>query len=96
MRQARLTPAAREDLDRIWAFSVERWGTAQAERYVTELRDAVRRIAVDPRRGRSAENIRPGYLRYAAGSHTLYYRTSDDAVDIIRILHQWMEPERHL
>ncbi|WP_245272249.1 type II toxin-antitoxin system RelE/ParE family toxin [Xanthobacter sp. 126] len=29
-----LTPKARQDLDSIWTFSQDRWGTAQAETYV--------------------------------------------------------------
>lgn len=63
---------------------------------MTELRDAVLRTAADAGRGRSAARIRPCFRRYAAGGHMLYFRASDDAIDITRILHQRMEPDRHL
>lgn len=33
----RFTPKARQDLDDIWNFTVEHWGTAQADRYVVTI-----------------------------------------------------------
>lgn len=93
----RLTPAAQHDLSSIWDYTVERWDIAQAETYVSEIRAAVERIADDPRRGRSCEEIREGYRRYSIGSHLLFYREHPHGgVDIIRILHQRMDPTRHL
>ncbi|WP_239511281.1 type II toxin-antitoxin system RelE/ParE family toxin [Burkholderia sp. JP2-270] len=40
--------------------------------------------------------VRDGYFRYAAGSHVVFYRETDDALDVIRALHQRMDIERHL
>ena len=41
--------------------------------------------------------IRPGYLKLAAGSHTLFYRLTDDRqVDVVRVLHQRIDVDRHL
>src|SRR5205085_11563148 len=68
MNKYYLSPRARMDLREIW-HSVERWGTEQAKRYQHELRQALERLAADPRLGRSCEDIRPGYRRYMARSH---------------------------
>ena len=68
----------------------------QAETYVTEIGAAIERIADDPGRGRTCEEIREGYRRYSIGSHLLFYVESFDGVDVIRILHQRMDPTRHL
>jgi toxin ParE1/3/4 len=92
----RLTPAAQHDLSAIWDFTEDRWGVRQAEVYVTEIRVAIERIADDPRRGRACDEIREGYSRYSIGSHLLFYVASADGVDVIRILHQRMDPTQHL
>jgi toxin ParE1/3/4 len=93
----RLTPAAQRDLASIWDYTVERWDLGQAETYLNEIRAAVERIADDPGRGRHCDEIREGYLRYAIGSHLLFYRTNArGGVDVVRILHQRMDPTLRL
>ncbi|MGC4932563.1 type II toxin-antitoxin system RelE/ParE family toxin [Gordonia sp. DT30] len=92
----RLTPAAQRDLSAIWDFTEERWDVGQAETYVTEIGAAIERIAADPRRGLACDEIRHGYRRYGIGSHLLFYVERSDGVDVIRILHQHMDPGRHL
>lgn len=96
MTSYRLTPAAQRDLSAIWDYTQERWDVRQAETYANEIRAAIERIADDPRRGRSCDEIRAGYRRYAIGSHLLFYVEGEDGVDVIRILHQRMDPTRHL
>lgn len=96
MSRYRLAPAAQRDLSLIWDFTEERWGVRQAESYLTEIRAAIERIAYDPGRGRACDEIREGYRRYSIGSHLLFYVESTDGVDVIRILHQRMDPTRHL
>lgn len=96
MNEYRLTPAARRDLSSIWDFTQEHWSTSQAETYVTEIRAAIERIAADPRRGRACGEVRAGYRRYRINSHTLFYVATASGVDVIRILHQPMDPIRHL
>lgn len=92
----RLTPAARRDLSSIWDFTEERWDVRQAETYVREIEAAILRLAADPHRGRACDEIREGYRRYSIGSHLLFYVEGPDGVDVIRILHQRMDPTRHL
>ncbi|ROR72857.1 type II toxin-antitoxin system RelE/ParE family toxin [Bogoriella caseilytica] len=96
MNQYRLTPAAQRDLSSIWDFTEERWGIPQAETYIAEIRAAIERVADDPRRGRACDEIRTGYRRYGIGSHLLFYVESAEGVDLVRILHQRMDPTRHL
>ena len=96
METYRLTPAAKRDLSSIWDYTQERWDADQAELYVTEIRAAFERIAADPSRGRACDEVRPGYRRYSIGSHLVFYLDRADSVDVIRILHQRMDPTRHL
>jgi len=96
MTQYRLTPAAVADLSSIWDFTESRWDPGQADTYLAEIRAAIERIATDPERGRRCDEIREGYRHYSIGSHRIYYLTTTETVDVIRILHQRMDPNRHL
>jgi toxin ParE1/3/4 len=87
-----LSPAARADLDEIWEYSAENWGTEQAERYVFAIRAACEALASGKLKGRSTEDVRAGFRKQTVGSHLLFYRVTDEAViDVIRILHQRMD-----
>jgi len=95
--QYSLSPAARVDLDDIWDYTCERWDAKQAEKYLREIQRAIERITDNPQIGRSCDDVRPGYRKHAVGSHSLYYRITDaDLVDVVRILHQRMDVDRHL
>jgi toxin ParE1/3/4 len=92
----RLTPAAQHDLSSIWDFTEERWDGRQAETYITAIRSAIERVAADAERGRACDDIREGYRRYAIGSHLIFFVERGGGVDVIRILHQRMDPTLHL
>lgn len=91
-----LSPAARADLEQIWDYAEERWGVDQAEEYVRELRYVIERVAANPRIGRTCDDTRHGYRKVSASSHMLFYRlTAEGVVDVVRVLHQRMDTERH-
>ena len=95
MKELRLSPAAAADLDDIWQYTAEHWNADQADRYTDEIRDACHHLAAGTKRGRAVD-ARPGYLSYAISAHTIFFRAQDDALEVIRILHQRMDPDRHL
>jgi toxin ParE1/3/4 len=92
-----LSPAAQADLEQIWDYTNLHWDADQADEYLRELQRAIELVAVNPQIGRVCDEIRPGYRKLTARSHTLYYRiTSDGVVDVVRVLHQRMDIDRHL
>ena len=92
-----LSPAARTDLEQIWDYTLARWGDDQAEEYVREIQRAIDRLVDNPLIGRACDEIRTGYRKHAVGSHTLYYRlAAGEVIDVVRILHQRMDIDRHL
>lgn len=95
-RTYRLSPLAETDLEDIWTYTARTWSIAQADRYTTDIIDAVECLATGERRGRDASDIRAGYLRYAIGRHILFYRCTAKQLDVIRILHQRMDVEEQL
>lgn len=95
MKVIAFSPAAQADIDAIWDYSAEHWGPDQADRYTDEIRDACRALAAGRKRGRPVD-VAPGYLKYPTGSHVVYARDRGDKLDIIRILHQRQDAEKHL
>jgi toxin ParE1/3/4 len=91
-----LSRGAESDLDEIWDYSAERWGSDQANRYVGALRESIERVALDPSRGRSVSVKGKSYRQYRSGSHVIFYRETNRGVQIVRVLHQNMEYVRHL
>lgn len=91
-----LSPRAQVDIEEIWGYTVKHWGVPQAERYTRLIQAEIEEIASDPSRGRSCEEIRAGYRKVQVGSHMLFYRITDRAIHIVRILHERMDFERHL
>ena len=96
MTRIRLTPAARDDLSSVWDFTCDRWDARQAKTYLLDINEAFERLATDPERGRHCDDIRSGYRKYPAGSHLIFFVAHEDGIDVIRILHQRMDPTRHL
>ncbi len=97
MRRYLLSPAAQADLEEIWDYTHHRWGVDQAEEYLRELQRAIERFAANPQIGRACDEIRPGYRKLAAGSHTLFHRvTAEGVIDVVRVPHQRMDVDRHL
>ena len=92
-----LSRVAQADLKQIWDYTLDRWNAEQAEAYLREVERAIERAAADPRIGRAIDYIRQGYFRLTAGSHMLIYRIIDDGtIDVVRVLHQRMDIDRHL
>ena len=94
-RAYRLSPLAEADLEEIWLYTFKRWSLEQADSYLASIVDAFEGLASGVKTGKSVE-VRDGYFKYAVGSHVVFYRLTEDSIDIMRILHQRMDVGRHL
>ena len=90
-----LRPKARKDLEDIWSYTYETWGKDQADSYIHDLDSGFRALAVNPKKGRPCDDIREGYRKHFVGKHIIFYRMAKKGIEIVRILHQRMDPERH-
>jgi len=87
-----LSPAAKNDLDKIWNYTIKKWGEAQAERYIRDIKAACYDLVASNKNSLSAENIKSGYRKSLVGSHIIFFKIhSDGTINIIRILHQQMD-----
>ena len=82
----RLSNAAKEDLIRIHQFGVEKFGINQADKYFDLFFDYFEIIAQRPLSFESVDYIKEGYRRCPCGSDTIYYRITDNKVEIMAII----------
>jgi toxin ParE1/3/4 len=97
MAEFLLRPKAVADLDSIWDYTVDTWSEEQAERYIWMLHSGFESIAREPARGRPCDEIRDGYRKHRVGHHVIFYQALETGgVDVVRVLHENMDFERHL
>lgn len=94
-REIRLRPLAETDLEEIWHYTFEHWSADQADDYVSDLITTMKHLARGNKVGRACA-VREGYFQYATASHIVFYRVTNTALDVVRVLHQRMDVERHL
>ena len=89
-------PLAADDLKKIWRYTFQKWGEAQADRYLEQLDIGLGRLAENPKLGKSQETIRAGYRSIQVNRHVAYYRILGQRIEIVRVLHERMDPWHHL
>ncbi len=103
--RVRLSGPANADLHGIVAWTQREFGATQACRYAAAVGVALDRLAQGPdadgsvQCNEAAPGLRRLHLRRFIGRarHVLFYRTEGDGlILVIRILHDAMDPERHL
>lgn len=96
MSLIRLSPKAKLDLSGIWDYSYHKWGLEQTEKYLQVLWHSIQSQSADPSASLDIGYIRKGYRKISSGSHVIFFKLTDDGINVIRILHQKMDFERHL
>ena len=94
MKRLRLSRMARTDLRDIWSYSADRWGRPQANSYLDAIRTTITGLRDDSTPSRPAEDVLPTCRKVAIGRHVVFFRIGDDAVDVLRVLHQRMDAGR--
>jgi plasmid stabilization system protein ParE len=86
---------AKEELKELRRFSVGRWGSEIARRYLEDVRAAATQLGVEPGRARP---LKGPYRILRVRSHYLIVHVDPtaDRVTIARVLHTAMDIERHL
>ena len=84
------------DLEEIWLYTVEKWSVAQADRYYNLIFDEINFICKNSNSGKSMEHVRKGYRASKVKSHLIFYRVSNNTIEVIRILHERMDIENRL
>jgi toxin ParE1/3/4 len=91
-----LTVDAEKDIEEIYCYSVSNFGESQAELYYSGLSKHFTYIADNPNIGSNFSFIKESVFRSNYESHAVYYRQGKNVILILRILHQHMDPIRHM
>ena len=91
-----LSPQAQSSLQDIRDYSLENFGKQQTTAYLKILQKHMKQLAATPTRGKERDEIKAEYYSSFIGAHTIYYRIANTHIDVIDVLHQSMEPNRHL
>ena len=75
------------DLQDILDFTMERFGSAQAEKYIHGLFDVFDRLVENPAIGRARLELVAGLRSFPSGSHVIFFMVFVEEIVIVRVLH---------
>ncbi|WP_310737536.1 type II toxin-antitoxin system RelE/ParE family toxin [Inhella gelatinilytica] len=78
----------------MWLYTLKHWSRAQADTYLHELVAAFEGLAAGTKQRRPAD-VLPDFMKYLCGSHVIYFLNGPAHLDVIRVLHQRQDAERH-
>jgi len=87
MVELRLTPEANADLEDITLYSLDQFGRATADRYLSAFESAFEILERYPESGAVYVGIEPDVRWTRCGSHRIFYRAEEDIVTVVRVLH---------
>lgn len=90
-----LSKAAQQDILSIRDYTLETWGEDQARTYLTELRERLEWLAENPALGKKRDEIKAGYHSFPQGRHIIFYRISNDCIEVLGIIHQSEDIDAH-
>jgi toxin ParE1/3/4 len=93
----RISEKARDDLERIWFYTLHEWSEKQADRYHRLLIDEIEYIVDNNELSQNMDHVRLGYRMSKVKSYMIFFKKSEDnIIEVIRILHQMMDIENRL
>jgi len=94
----KISQKASQDIESIWLYTYKNWSLAQADRYFNLIMDEIEYLAENPKSGIDYGDVRKAYFRSRIKSHFIFYKINwkNEAIEIIRILHQSMDIESRL
>ena len=95
-RKLRISDPARYDLLRIGQQTQRQWGAAQKRKYLSHIKEVFRSLRDNPGIGISKDAVAIGLRSHRVRSHIVFYRETGTIVEIVRVLHERMDPDRHL
>ncbi len=86
---------ADEDLEEIFIYTEEEFGSDQAVNYLIEFEEVFAQLVGNPELGRERNEIKKGLRSLPTGSHVVFYRILSDHIRVVRVLHGSRDLPRH-
>ena len=90
------TDLAEYDLIKVWLYTSEEWSFAQADVYLSQIDSGIGHLIPNPRLGKDRNDLRKGYRSIQVKHHIIFYKITNDQIQIIRILHENSDIEQHI
>ena len=91
-----ISPAAQDDLRKVYRYGVGMWGETQASIYLDGFKKQFSLLTEQPFIGIARHNIARHLRSLSLPTHLIFYRHTNNQVEIVRILHERQDPERQL
>jgi toxin ParE1/3/4 len=91
----KITEKADHDLDEIYLYSLEHFGSIRAEQYILELVDVFQQLVDGIKKGIDCSTVKQGLYAAGAVSHIVYYKKTKHGIIIYRVLHKSMDYQNH-
>lgn len=95
-RTIRLALDAAADYDDILLYGTKTWGEEQADRYQAKIDHTIESLREFPELGRQRDDLCDRCRYLTVERHIVYYRIEQHTIEIVRILHERVDPTRHL
>lgn len=92
----RISGPAGRDLAAIAEYTQREWGAAQKRKYLAYIKKCFALLRNTPAVGTPRDDIAPGLLSHPVEKHIVFYRESEQALLVVRVLHGSMDVKRHL
>ncbi len=79
-------PLAETDILEIWDYIAEDTFAA-ADRWVDQLDEKLRLLAIQPLMGRTRDELERGVRSFPFGRYVIFYMPTDVGIDVVRVLH---------
>ncbi|WP_281557545.1 type II toxin-antitoxin system RelE/ParE family toxin [Thalassomonas sp. RHCl1] len=89
-----ISPLAHQDLEKIIQYGTLNWGRDQALKYLTRFQAGLLRLHSSPKIGILRDDILEGLYVLPVEKHYILYQVLESKVEIIRILHARLDPQR--
>ncbi len=80
-----ISPKAAQDLSDLHGL-IARTSPRGADRYIAGIQKKLDLLTTFPAMGVLCEEVAPGLRAFSAGKHVLFYRTTDQGIEVVRVL----------
>jgi toxin ParE1/3/4 len=81
-----ITELAESDLSKIWVY-IARDKPEAADRFIEKLRATCDRLAQSPGLGKNRPELAFGLRSFRVGKYLIFYFTTDDGIEVARVLY---------
>ncbi len=77
-------------------YTRREWGAAQKRKYLGQIKGTFKALRDTPGLGAPRDDINKGLCAHPVRKHVIFYRETKNELVIVRVLHESMDPKRHL